>query len=177
MSRRFLARQMTNLFNDAIDKAVRERNVAFLTDLIRRNSLAPEIREHLAAVIEGLLTKKIKFPNRKPKQDSEEKHQVLAERVWEVKKTTGWKLRSVVDSVAKERRCSPKTVWSAWAVFGPALEAGEVLREKYDTDALVEAVMRVGPEGAKLSEEQMKALENLIQESLAIQQARRRRRK
>ena len=95
---------MSDLFKDWIDKAVRDRDVAWLTDLIRRaDTLRPEIREHLAAVMEGLLTKKIKFPNRKPKQDLEEKRQAIAERVWEVKKTKGWKLRSVV--IPSPRRC------------------------------------------------------------------------
>jgi hypothetical protein len=166
---------MSDLFKDLIDEAVRDRDVALLTHLIRRaDTLRPEIREHLAAVIEGLLTKKIKFPNRKPKQDLEEKRLAIAVRVREVKKTKGWKLRSVVDSVAKEMRCSPRTVWSAWDEFGSALDATEVLSERYDIAALVEAVMTAGRAGAKLSDEQMKALNNLAQESLDIQQARRR---
>jgi hypothetical protein len=71
-------------------------------------------------------------------------------------------------------RCSPRTVWSAWDEFGSALVATEVLSERYDIDALVEAVMTAGRAGAKLSDEQMKALNNLAQESLDIQQARRR---
>ena len=183
MSRRLRARQMSDPykdwidgFKDWIDGAVRDRNIAGLTDLIRTaDTLRPETREHLAAVIEGLLTKKIKFPNRKPKQDLEEKRGAIAERVWEVKKTKGWKLRSVVDSVAKEMRCSPRTVWAAWDEFGSVLVATEVLRERYDIDALVEAVMTAPLAGAKLSDEQMKTLDDVVQESLDIHRARRRR--
>ena len=112
---------MTNLFKDSIDKAVRDRDVAWLTDLIRRaDTLGPETREHLAAVIGGLLAKTIKFPNRKPKQDLEEKRKAhrLAS-VGSKKIQKGGSLASVVDSVAKEMRCSPRTVWSAWNKIWP----------------------------------------------------------
>jgi len=159
---------MNNLFNDAIDDAVRNRNIEFLIDLIRRDNLRPEIREHLATVIEGLLTKKISFPNRKPKQDLEEKRQAIARRVLEVKKTKRWKLRSVVDFVAKEKRLSPKTVWTAWGYWGPALVAGELLREKYDLDRLFNAIKVTGQEWKKLSDEDAKILNGVVQESMAI---------
>ena len=96
--RKLTPAEATAFYRDGIDEAVKTHDVALLAHLIRTpNNLTPEAREHLAAVIEGLLAKKIKFPNRKPKQDLEEKRQAIAGRVWEVKKTEGWKLRSVVD--------------------------------------------------------------------------------
>src|SRR5262245_42232242 len=118
MTKRYLDPcEAARFYKDGVDQALRERDIDLLVHFIRRPPAEQEARDYLAQVIEGLLTKKIGFPNRKPKQDLEGKRQALAERVWEIKKEKGWKLRSVVDSVANEMRCSPRTVWSAWRVF------------------------------------------------------------
>ena len=83
------------LYKQAIDKAVSEHDIELLVDLIRRPPRSQEIRDHLANVIEGLLSKRKSFPNRKPKQDFEEKRQALAVRVWEVKKRKGMEAPSL----------------------------------------------------------------------------------
>jgi hypothetical protein len=174
--RKLTPAEATAFYRDGIDQAIRTHDVALLAELIRTaNTLTPEARDHLAAVIEGLLTKKIKFPNRKPKQDLEEKRQAIAEHVWRVKKTSGWKLRSVVDSVATEKKCSPQTVWAAWGIYGPALVGTELLRAKYDLDSLVDGLMAAGRAGKKLSDEEMKALNEVLQEGSALQHDFRRR--
>ncbi len=123
----------------------------------------------MASVIGGLLSGETSFPNRKPKQDLETKRQAIAERVWEVKKTTGWKLRSVVADVAKEMRCSVGTIWSAWGEFGDTLARGEALSEKYDLDALVAAMKAAGSQFGKLPDEYVKMLENIQRDCLDMQ--------
>jgi hypothetical protein len=99
----------------------------------------------------------------------ETKRQAIAERVWEVKKTTGWKLRSVVADVAKEMRCSVGTIWSAWGEFGDTLARGEALSEKYDLDALVAAMKAAGSQFGKLPDEYVKMLENIQRDCLDMQ--------
>jgi hypothetical protein len=164
------------LYKQAIDKAVTERDIEFLVRLIRKPPRYQEVRDHLANVIEGLLSKRKSFPNRKPKQDSEEKRQHLAARALEVKKEKGWKLRAVVDFVAEEMRCSPSSVWAAWRDFGPVLLATDRLRERYDIDAIAETIMTAAREGRKASDEEMNILNSFAQESREIQDGLRQRR-
>ena len=47
---------------ELIDRALNERNFAYLADLIRKSDLSPKIRDHLANVVFGVLTGKIKLP-------------------------------------------------------------------------------------------------------------------
>ena len=163
-----------SLFKEAIDKAVAERDVELLGGLIRKPPQYEEVRDYLADIIEALLSKRISFPNRKPKQDLEEKRQALAGRVWEVKKEKNWKLRAVVDLVAEEMRCSSSTVWAAWGEFGPVLVATDLLRERYDLDAIIDDFMTAAREGRKLSDEEMRVLNNFLRESSEIQDGLRR---
>jgi hypothetical protein len=149
-----------SLFKEAIDKAVAERDVELLGGLIRKPPQYEQVRDYLADIIEDLLNKRISFPNRKPKQDLEEKRQALAGRVWEVKKEKNWKLRAVVDFVAEEMRSSSSTVWAAWGEFGPVLVATDLLRERYDLDAIIDDFMTAAREGRKLSDEEMRVLNN-----------------
>jgi hypothetical protein len=157
-----------SLFKEAIDKAVAERDVELLGGLIRKPPQYEEVRDYLANIIEALLSKRISFPNRKPKQDLEEKRQALAGRVWEVKKEKNWKLRAVVDFVAEEMPCSSSTVWAAWREFGPVLVATDLLRERYDLDAIIDDFMTAAREGRKLGDEEMNVLNDLVQESSEI---------
>ena len=172
--RRLSPKEAFSLFKEAIDRAIAERDVELLGGLIRKTLQYQEFRDYLADMIEALLTKKIKFPNRKPKQDLEERRQALAARVWEVKKEKNWKLRAVVDFVAEEMRCSSSSVWAAWGEFGPALVASDLLRERYDIDAIADNLMTAAREDRKLSDEEMHILNNLQQESTEIQDGLRR---
>ena len=45
---------------ELIDRALNERNFAYLADLIRKSDPSPKVRDHLATVVLGLLTGKIK---------------------------------------------------------------------------------------------------------------------
>jgi hypothetical protein len=49
-----------------IDDALGQRDIVALTNLICDQDLPPEVRQHLADTIHGLLTKKIKWPRRRP---------------------------------------------------------------------------------------------------------------
>ena len=170
-------------YKEAIDEAVTERNIELLVGLISKPQLPQEARDYLAAVIEALLSKRKNFPNCKPKQDLEEKRGPLAERVWEVKKEKGWKLRAVIDFVAEEMRCSPSSVWTAWGDFGPALLAGDHFRHRYDIAALVDTIRTAGREGSnlgdaevsfgKLSDAEVSFYNSLCQEILEFQDGRR----
>jgi hypothetical protein len=161
-------------WKEAISTAIEQRNIELLGGLIRK-PLPQEIRDHLADVIEGLLSKQISFPNRKPKQDLEDTRCELACRVRDVKKEKDWKLRAVVDFVAKEKRCSPSTVWSAWGQYGPSIVATEILREQYDLDALADNLMKAAREGRKkLTDEEMTALKNVFEVGSELQRGLRR---
>jgi hypothetical protein len=164
--RRVGPKEAASFYREVIDKAVAERNTELLGRLIRKPPQYQEVRDYLADIIEALLSKRISFPNRKPKQDLEEERQNLAARVWEVKNEQGWKLRSVIDFVAKERRRSPSTVWAAWGQFGSVLVATEILRERYDVDAIANTIMTGG---RKLGDEEMDVLNNFVRDSLEIQ--------
>jgi hypothetical protein len=57
------------LTEESIEGAVRERDVEWLVRLIREgDNLTPEFRQYLASVIADLLTRKRKFPRRRPKK-------------------------------------------------------------------------------------------------------------
>jgi hypothetical protein len=49
-----------------LDRALKERDLDFLSDQICNETLSQETRSHLAQIIRGLLTGKIKFPKRRP---------------------------------------------------------------------------------------------------------------
>ena len=63
---------------ELIDRALNERNFAYLADLIRKSDLSPKVRDHLANVVLGLLTGKIKLPAHRPErtETAEEAKQV-----------------------------------------------------------------------------------------------------
>jgi hypothetical protein len=165
-------------WRETIAEAVAQRNNELLGALIRKPPVCQESRDHLADVIEGLLSKQISFPNRKPKQDLEEKQCALAARVREIQKEKEWQLRSVVDFVAKETQCSASTVWAAWGKHGPPIIAGEILRERYGLDPIHDMFVRKGRgvEFGKATDEEMNLLIKLCNESLEIQKGLRRRR-
>ena len=104
-----------------IDSAVAERDVEYLARIIGGEDVPAEVRQHLAKVIRDILTGEIAFPRKRPKKkglDWEKKR--LAEQVWDIKKSKGWKkISSAVEYVAKEKGCSPRTVWKCWAGFDP----------------------------------------------------------
>ena len=157
------------VYKEGIDQAVRERNIELLVGLLSKPHLPQEIRDYLANVVEDLLSNKKSFPNRKPKQDLEEKRRALAARVREVEKEKGWKRRSVVDFVTKEMRCSKSTVWGAWREYGPVLIATEIFRERYDLDAVLDAMFdRLSKSGrvefGRATEEEIKIFRTFSEE-------------
>jgi hypothetical protein len=92
----------------------------------------------LAHTISGLLTRRIKFPKRRPpKIGLRWKRQLIAERVWETKRSKGWKkIDSAINHVAEEFKLSPSTVWKCWSDFGnPA--GYELKLEKLQYDAMI----------------------------------------
>jgi hypothetical protein len=124
-----------------INDALGQRDIVALTNLIRDQDLPPEVRQHLADTIHGLLTKKIKWPRRRPPKKGlySEKRQV-AERVWNLKKARGWqKVSSAISHVAKELKLSERTVWGCWKVFDPA--GYEYLLKRVEFDFMMDAGM------------------------------------
>ena len=61
-------------------------------------------------------------------------------------------------------KCSPSTVWSAWGEFGAALEAGDRLGEKYDFEALFDAIKTAARQGGQLSAEHQDVFNSILQE-------------
>jgi len=122
-----------------IDHAVLERDAELLANLIITEDVNQETKEHLANVIFGLLTGKIKFPRGRPKKKfAEQEREQIAERVLETKKRKGWrKISSAIDEVAKELGLSKKTVWDCWSRFD--VIRYEIRQENYDFDAMLDA--------------------------------------
>lgn len=99
-----------------IDRALRERDFNYLTDLIRQPDLAPEVRDHLAKVVLGLLTGDIKRPAHRPtRKKTQEEAKGIAKQVLVLHRLhPGWeKLSAAVKQVAQKRECSESKVWSA----------------------------------------------------------------
>lgn len=96
-----------------------ERDVKYLTNLVREGDLSPEIREHLADAFLSLLTGKIKRPAHRPKRkETVWETEGIGERVWQLRRYEGWKkITSAVKRVAEELGCSEKKVWNAWKCF------------------------------------------------------------
>jgi hypothetical protein len=175
-------------WKEFIAEAVAQHNIEWLGDMIRKPPACQEVRDYLADVIEGLLSKRISFPNRKPKQDLEERDVALAARVREIQKEKKWKLRSIVDFVAEEKRCSKSLVWAAWSEHGPPIITGEILLERYGREKLLEISLPReiradwgkpdsggGAKFGKLTDEEMNLLIKLLNEARNIKKSLRRR--
>ena len=121
-----------------INDALAARDAVALANLIGDGELAPEVREHLADIIVGLLTGKIKFTKRRPpKRGLHWQKQNIAEAVWNAKKRNGWKkISSAISYVAKELKLSERTVWGCWKVFDAFRY--EIRREKIELDAMLD---------------------------------------
>jgi hypothetical protein len=145
------------LTTESIDRAVRERDVEWLANLIHQgDDLTPEVRKYLAGVIADLLKGKRKFPRHRPKKKGLiwEKHKIQV-KIWEAIKSQGkplpmryangksvlirgqHSLKVAVAAVAKELKCSQTTVWNAWAGFDPW--GYELQQEKYAYDAMMDS--------------------------------------
>ena len=131
-----------------IDSAVAERDVEYLAHIIGDEDVPADVRQHLAKVIRDILTGAIAFPRKRPKKKglNWEKER-LAEQVWNIKKSKGWKkISSAVEYVAKEKGCSPRTVWKCWAGFNPVRY--EIKREEALYDAMYSDAMEASREAA-----------------------------
>ena len=101
---------------ELIDRALNERDFAYLADLIRKSDLSPKVRDHLANVVLGLLTGKIKLPAHRPnKAETAEEPKQIAKMVLQVHKWhRGWeKLSAAIKQVAQRKGCSESKVWNA----------------------------------------------------------------
>jgi hypothetical protein len=88
-----------------LQKALQERDFAYLTDLIRNNAeMSPETRAKLADMILGLLARKIKFPKHRPaKEATQRKNEAIGRRVFELVEKEGWgKIAAAVKQTATE---------------------------------------------------------------------------
>jgi hypothetical protein len=115
--------------------------------LILDEELPPEVRKHLADTISGLLIGSIKPPRGRPrKRGLWLERREIARRVWDTKKSKGWKkVGSAIEDVAKQLKCSPRTVYKCWAEFDPA--GYELKLEKLKYDAMLDATYEARAEG------------------------------
>jgi len=105
-----------------LDRALKQRDLVFLSDQISNENLSPEVRSHLAGIIRGLLTGEIKFPKHRPQAKNKNTWKI-ALRVFELRRS-GWnKLSGAVEQASVEFKCSTTKVW------GCLRELRKVLRE------------------------------------------------
>lgn len=100
-------------YNEAIERAVSERDFARLADLIRRPNLPPEDRDFLAKTVLGLLNGDVAPPNHRPKKPKTERAAI--DIAFDVVRLTRYrpewaKWSAAVIKVAQERGCSPSKV-------------------------------------------------------------------
>ena len=135
-----------------IDDAVRLRHPEWLAKYITDDQIPKEVRQHLAEIIEGLFTGRIKLPRgRVPQRDLWYQKKVIAEQVWRVKKSNGYaKIGSAIDHVAKELKCSPRKVWNCWRGFKPAAyeEALEMKLQELHFDTMSDSYYETRAESA-----------------------------
>jgi hypothetical protein len=100
---------------ERIDRAGHDGDSNYLADLIRKPDLAPEVRDHLATVVFGLLTGKIKRPAHRPKsQKIEQDAKEIAKQVLVLNRWQGWEKRiAAVKHVAQKLGCGEQKVWNA----------------------------------------------------------------
>jgi hypothetical protein len=151
----------------SIDTAVANRDVETLADLVRADYLSPEARSHLADVLKGLFTGRVKFPKRRPpKRGRFSESRRIAERVWETKKTKRYsKIENAIDDVAEQLGCSAGKVWTCWRDFDPARyehqKADDAYWAMYDAameyraEAALESLQREFGNRAEFSDEEI----------------------
>lgn len=103
-----------------IDRALDERNFAYLSELIARQDLAADVRAHLANVVLGLLTGKIKFPPHRRKSPRTLSDQLeIGNRVYQLK----WQgVKKPTAIAADEFQCSISKVEQCCKVHRAALK-------------------------------------------------------
>jgi len=123
---------------EEIDACVAGRDIAGLAYFIRSSYLEPELRQYLAEVVSGLLTRKMSFPSRRPKGTMTLwKRRDVAERVW-IKHKRLPKISRAVAEVAKELKCSERKVWACWEK-GAYVGLFEAREEEARYEAMAEA--------------------------------------
>jgi hypothetical protein len=99
-----------------LDSAVRERDFAYLRDLVQDMHLAAECRQYLAEVIFDLLTGKVKRPRHRPRKESTRENKFkIAMRVLELKRR--WPVEAAVKQAAKEFGCGDRKVYDSLKQF------------------------------------------------------------
>ena len=133
---------------ELIDRALNERNFDYLADLIRKSDPSPQVRDHLATVVLGLLTGEIKLPARRPKSaETTDEPKQIAKMVLQVHKWhRGWeRLSAAVKQVAQRKGCSESKVWNA--LRNHRLLA-ELHLDKVEYDTMVDAAYTANREAA-----------------------------
>ena len=102
-----------------IDKGAKAgRDLVFLERPSRqRGSAAQNARSHLAGIIRGLLTGKIKIPNHRPQQARPKRTLENRAQDFELKRN-GWsKTTAAVKQAAQEFQCKDSKVWACLREF------------------------------------------------------------
>jgi hypothetical protein len=117
-----------------LDRALRERDLVFLSDQVANEELDAETRSHLARIIRGLFTGETRFPKHRPRTSHSKKNTwKIALRVVELRRDGGWsKKNAAVKKVAEEFNCSDTKVWGCLRQFRKVLREIDDQYEPYD---------------------------------------------
>ena len=99
-----------------IDNAVARRDIARLASFIREE-LSAEVREYLAAIVEGLFTRKVHFPRGRPPKAGGTIFDKLriAEEVWQLKHSKKWKkTTAAIKRIAEQSGKCERDIWNCW---------------------------------------------------------------
>ncbi|MGH6748710.1 MAG: hypothetical protein ACRECI_05270 [Methyloceanibacter sp.] len=118
-----------------LDRALKQRDLVFLSDQVGNDDLSPKVRSHLAAIIRGLLTREIKIPNHRPPVDSSKKNTwKIALRVFELRRS-GWdKMSAAIKQAQEEFKCSETKVWTSLRKFRGVLRASQLHLDNWYDD-------------------------------------------
>jgi hypothetical protein len=93
-----------------LDRALKQRDLIFLSDQISNENLNPEVRSHLGGIIRGLLRGEIKFPKHRPQAKNKNTWKI-ALRVFELRRSGWHKMNAAVEQASTEFKCSTTKVW------------------------------------------------------------------
>lgn len=116
-----------------LDRALKQRDLVFLSDQVANEDLSPKVRSHLAGIIRGLLTGEIKIPNHRPPADSSKKNTwKIALRVFELRRSGWGKVSAAIKRASEEFGCSETKVWTCLRKFREVLRDSQLHHDWYD---------------------------------------------
>jgi len=119
-----------------VDSAARERDFAYLRDLIRDMRLSPEMREYLALAVFDLLTGKIKRPAHRPTNErTRQSHFQIAMQVLKLRRRR-WPMEAAIKQTADDFRCGVRKVYYSLDRFKRFVAEEEFDDERFERHEL-----------------------------------------